>query len=374
MLKELFLFPISSIYGTGVRLRNFMYDAKLIKSIQFDIPIISIGNITVGGTGKTPHTEKLISFLKDEHKIAVLSRGYKRKTKGFILGTDDAACESIGDELMQIKQKFPDIIVAADEKRVRGVKKLRALHPEISLILLDDAFQHRKIMPGLSILLTDFNRPINEDHFLPLGRLRDSISQVRRAHVIIVTKAPADIKPIQMRVISQNLNILPYQTIFFTSTVYSDWKSVYPTNFSESEISKLKTNNPHILVVAGIANPERLLDYAKSVSKNVELIAFPDHHAFTPKDIGKIKSKFQSIQTEHKLVLTTEKDAVRFRCFVSPEVEFAQKLFYVPIHPAVINDTKNEFAEYIRNYIRSAQNDTKFYKAYNQNFGNTTEK
>lgn len=177
-----------------------------------------------------------------------------------------------------------------------------------------------------------------------------------------------------MRVISQNLNILPYQTIFFTSTVYSDWKSVYPTNFSESEISKLKTNNPHILVVAGIANPERLLDYAKSVSKNVELIAFPDHHAFTPKDIGKIKGKFQSIQTEHKLVLTTEKDAVRFRCFVSPEVEFAQKLFYVPIHPAVINDTKNEFAEYIRNYIRSAQNDTKFYKAYNQNFGNTTEK
>ncbi len=374
MLKELFLFPISSIYGTGVRLRNFMYDAKLIKSIQFDIPIISIGNITVGGTGKTPHTEKLISFLKDEHKIAVLSRGYKRKTKGFILGTDDAACESIGDELMQIKQKFPDIIVAADEKRVRGVKKLRALHPEISLILLDDAFQHRKIMPGLSILLTDFNRPINEDHFLPLGRLRDSLSQVRRAHVIIVTKAPADIKPIQMRVISQNLNILPYQTIFFTSTVYSDWKSVYPTNFSESEISKLKTNNPHILVVAGIANPERLLDYAKSVSKNAELIAFPDHHAFTPKDIGKIKGKFQSIQTEHKLVLTTEKDAVRFRCFVSPEVEFAQKLFYVPIHPAVINDTKNEFAEYIRNYIRSAQNDTKFYKAYNQNFGNTTEK
>ncbi len=369
MIKNVALLPFSALYGLGVNFRNFLYDTKLLKSVQFEIPIISVGNITVGGTGKTPHIEMLIRILKQEHKIAVLSRGYKRNTKGYIETETESAAETVGDELLQVKRKFPDIIVAADENRVRGVKKLRELHPEITLILLDDAFQHRRITPGLSILLIDFNRPIEKDRFLPYGNLRDSKNQIHRAHVIIVTKAPKDIKPIDMRVISQNLNIKPYQTIFFTGSDFGLWKSVYPNSNYPIDIERIKSENWHILAFAGIASPESLQTYARTVSKNVQLIAFPDHHAFTQKDIEKITDKFKAISSEKKILLTTEKDAVRLTDIEIKDSEIRNKMYYVPIQPTVINQDKTDFSAYIKTYIRNAQNDYKFYSTYNQNFG-----
>ncbi|MGM0504272.1 MAG: tetraacyldisaccharide 4'-kinase, partial [Bacteroidota bacterium] len=202
------LLPLSLLYGLIIYLRNRFYDYGFFKSTSFTIPIISIGNITVGGTGKTPHVEYLADLLKSEFSVATLSRGYKRKTKGFILAGDQSTAKEIGDEPRQIKQKFPNIEVAVDSKRVRGIQKLIDSNKDLDVVLLDDAFQHRKVQTNLSILLVDYNRPIDKDFMLPLGNLREQAFEKKRASIIIITKAPKDIKPIERRVLFNELH--PY--------------------------------------------------------------------------------------------------------------------------------------------------------------------
>ena len=216
------LYPVSWIYGTGVWLRNKLFDWGIYKERKFDIPVISVGNITVGGTGKTPHTEYLIRLLQKDYKVAVLSRGYKRKSKGFVLARPDTSVQMIGDEPFQMKQKFPDIHMAVDRDRCHGIEQLCNSHiaPGTEVIILDDAFQHRYVKPGINILLVDYHRLICEDTLLPAGRMREPENGKSRAHIVIVTKCPKDITPMDLRVLSKQMELYPYQQLYFTTLTY----------------------------------------------------------------------------------------------------------------------------------------------------------
>jgi len=350
IFKFIFLYPVSLIYGFVVNIRNTMYDLKILKSKSFDIPVISIGNITVGGTGKTPTTEFIIKHLSGKYKVAVLSRGYKRRTKGFILSNIKSTVDDIGDEPFQIKQKFPNITVAVDEKRVRGIVNLLKLNNNIDLILLDDAFQHRKVTPGFSILLLDYTQPFLEDYFLPYGRLRDSIKEKHRANTILVTKSPKNITPIEMRILATNLELKPYQTLYFSSISYNKLFPIYSSRNNSIEINDIAKNKYSVVLVSGLGNYMPILSYCKEQSHEVVHVKFPDHHKYIKKDITLITEKFNSISSEKKLIITTEKDAVKIRN-ISCEEHIKKSFFYCPIEIEILNSEDNDFKKQIDNYI-----------------------
>ncbi len=301
MHKNPLLYPFSLIFGFIVHLRHLLFEMKILKTTSFDIPIISVGNITVGGTGKTPHTEFLINILKKDYKTAVLSRGYKRKTKGFVLGNLDSTSKQIGDEPKQMKQKFNEVTVAVCESRVKGVKRLLQENNDLDVILLDDAFQHRYIKPGLSILLIDYNRPVTDDHFIPYGNLRDNFNQTHRANIIIVTKTPENVKPIDMRVMETSLELMAFQSIYFTKIGYGDLTPVFKKEALMLDIEIIKNQKYSILLVSGIASPTPFIDFVKSFSTDIETLEFPDHHIFTEKDKNKISDVFNMLKKEKKL-------------------------------------------------------------------------
>lgn len=335
------------IYGIIIGIRNFLFHIGILKSRSFDIPVICVGNITVGGTGKTPHTELLIAELRKKFKVACLSRGYKRKTSGFVLSDSHSTARDIGDEPMQIKNKFPDILVASDGNRVRGIEKLLALEQAPEVIILDDAFQHRYVQADKNIVLVDYNRPVYEDCLLPAGRLRENTSALKRADYIIVTKCPKDLQPIQRRILSKHLKIKPYQQLFFTTIGYGDIQSL-------SSSSKAEHVTPHpgssILCVTGIAQPGPYIEYLKTWTPDITTIRYPDHHNFSKKDIEHIEHSFYAIKNKEKYIFTTEKDAVRLKsCELSKEL--MRHIYYIPVVPVFLNDEKlflNEISEYVR--------------------------
>ena len=262
------LTPLSWLYGMGVWVRNLLFDTEVLKSRSFDIPIISVGNITVGGSGKTPHVEYLINLLHNRFKTAVLSRGYKRKSKDFVLAGRDTTMLEIGDEPYQMHQKFPDVVIAVDKKRCHGIDMLMKM-PEtqnVSVVLLDDAYQHRYLKPGINILLTDYHRIITDDMLLPAGRLREPIEGKNRADIVIVTKCPADIKPMEYRVLQRNLNLFPYQHLFFTTIKYSPLSPVFieanplrqPNLNANPALTPNENMLPNVLLITGIASPKKL--------------------------------------------------------------------------------------------------------------------
>ncbi len=353
ILRALVLYPISIIYLTVMFIRNRMFDNNFIfKEKQFSIPIISVGNITVGGTGKTPHIEYLISILKNKFDIATLSRGYKRKTKGYILANEKSTVYEIGDEPKQIKQKFSDIKVAVDEKRVRGIKQLEHDSPKkLDIILLDDAFQHRHIKPGLSILLVDFTQPMFDDHVLPYGRLRENRHEKRRANIILITKTPSDIKPIEKRILIKNLKIFPFQNLYFTTLEHGSLTPIFnPEKYKDFQITKVEQDYS-VLLITGIANPIHLKKHIESFSQNVELLQFPDHHNYTKKDIDSIVKRYESIKEERKIIVTTEKDAVRLQDVKSIEELRKLPVFFVPLTIRFLGKDKQEFDNQIINYV-----------------------
>ncbi len=351
MFKAFFLYPISLFYAFGVKFRNMLFDYKILKSKEFDLPIICVGNITVGGTGKTPHVEYLIEILKEKYKIAVLSRGYKRKTKGFFLANAASTFEEIGDEPAQIKRKFADIEVAVDEKRVHGVRNLLEKFENIDVILLDDAFQHRYIYPGLSLVLIDYNRLVFNDHYLPYGRLRDSIRQLHRAGIILITKTPENIKPIDMRIISKDLNLLSYQTLYFTGLEYGKIQPIFKECdlLLDKDISK--THDYSCLLVSGIADSTLFRKHVEGFVKEITELKYADHHAYTVDDDKKIFEMYQAIANENKFIITTEKDAVRFlkNEFLNPEIK--KRLFYISINISVLNNEKEIFENQIIDFV-----------------------
>ena len=262
--------PISVLYGLVTAFRNWLFDQELLQTTRFEIPIISVGNLSVGGTGKTPHTEYIIRTFKNDWKIAMLSRGYKRETSGFYFADEKTNCQTIGDEPCQIHTKFPDISIAVHEKRVAGVQKLLEIVPDLEIIVLDDAFQHRYIQAGLSILLTEYSKLYSNDIPLPAGNLREWKSGSKRADIIIVTKCPAAIKPIEMRLIETELKPETNQLLFFSSYAYDDLVPVFPDSKPENwTFGKIKQAKARVLLVAGIASPVTIIEHLKKYTDNI---------------------------------------------------------------------------------------------------------
>ena len=346
LLKNILLFPFALIFGVITYIRNTMFNWGILKEHEFDVPIISVGNLAVGGTGKTPHTEYLVSLFKDNYKIAVLSRGYKRKTSGFVLADENCSAKTIGDEPFQIKSKFQDIIVAVDEKRYHGINKLMELKNAPDIIILDDAYQHRQVKPGLSILLTSYNKLFVDDRMLPLGRLRESKKNKNRADIVIVTKCPETAKPIDFLLVKTKLNLIAHQRLYFSTYEYDNIKPVFPNN----EQSKLEDFSA-IMLLTGIVSPKQLEEYLRGYVSEVVPLAYPDHHNFTAKDIQHIADTFYSIKAPKKAIIVTEKDAARLVGMELPE-DIKKSMYSIGIRVQLLQERDKEFNLQLFDYVR----------------------
>ena len=343
------LLPFSWIYGSIVRFRNWLFDMGLKKSKSFSIPIISVGNITVGGSGKTPHVEYLIRLLHDKAKIAVLSRGYKRKSHGYVLAEESTTMPEIGDEPFQMHQKFSDIYVAVDAKRARGIENLQndEATKDVDVVLLDDAFQHRYVKPGINILLVDYHRLIIYDKMLPAGRLREPLSGKNRADIVIITKCPKDLKPMEFRVLTKAMDLYPFQKLYFTSINYDTPKGV----FEQKQIELDKLQDYHVLLLTGIASPKQMEHDLKPMTKDITNLSFGDHHSFKGKDIDRINDAFESMP-EPRIIITTEKDAVRLRETEGLYEKVKSNMYELPIKVSFMLDQQDNFNEKIISYVR----------------------
>jgi len=343
------LLPLSWIYGSIVRLRNWLFDIGLKKSRAFSLPVISVGNITVGGSGKTPHVEYLIRLLQDKMKVAVLSRGYKRKTRGFVLASTDTTMPEIGDEPFQMHQKFPGIYVAVDTKRVRGIETLQSEEEtkDVDVVLLDDAFQHRYVKPGINILLVDYHRLIIYDKMLPAGRLREPLSGKSRADIVIITKCPKDLKPMEFRVLTKAMDLYPFQKLYFTCIDYDTPKGV----FYDKQISLDELKDYHVLLLTGIASPKQMEHDLKPMVKELHSLSFGDHHRFKGKDIDRINETFEALP-EPRIIITTEKDAVRLREADGFYESVKEGMYELPIKVSFMLEQEELFNEKIISYVR----------------------
>ncbi|MCH5347568.1 MAG: tetraacyldisaccharide 4'-kinase [Muribaculaceae bacterium] len=342
LFAKLVLLPISKIYGLVIAIRNRMFDMGLLKQTSFDIPVVVVGNLTMGGSGKTPHVEYIIEALRDKYKIGVLSRGYKRRTKGFVLATHRSRPEDIGDEPYQIFQKYGDsVTVAVCEKRVVGIREMRAINPNINMILLDDAFQHRYVNPSVSIVLSECSRPPYYDKLLPYGRLREPMSALNRASMVVITKCPEDIKPLDYRVFTENLNLFPYQKLFFSTYTYGHLVSVFPEHVTSIPYLDWLTPDDSILILTGVGNPRPFVLHIRKFKTRVKVKRYNDHHNYTPSDMEDIVKKFNDMKGNRKFIVTTEKDAVRLSN--NPYFPHSLKpfIFYIPISVEFIDPTGN---------------------------------
>jgi tetraacyldisaccharide 4'-kinase len=352
---RLLLYPLSVLYELIVRLRNKFFDLGILHSTSFDIPVISVGNISIGGTGKTPHSEYILNLFRNDFLVALLSRGYGRKTKGFILADENSTSSQIGDEPRQIKKKFKSITVAVDEKRVRGINKLIETQT-LNVIVLDDAFQHRYVNSGINILLIDYNNQNIDDHLLPMGNLREPASQKDRANIIIITKTPIDVKPINRRIIEKNLAIFPYQSLYFTGFSYGNLINIYSNK--EEELN----NNIDVLLITAIANSKPLLDYLTEKVRNVKELKFRDHHSWTLKDFETIKTKFDNFSHNKKIIITTEKDSVRF--IDSEKIDVLQNIpiYYIPIQVIFLDlEQEKQFKKQLIDYVKKNKRSNKLH-------------
>ena len=343
------LLPLSWLYGAGVRFRNWLFDVGIKRSKAFNIPVISVGNITVGGSGKTPHVEYLIRLLHDKMKIAVLSRGYKRKSHGYVLADEDTTMPDIGDEPFQMHRKFPDIYVAVDAKRVRGIENLQSdpATQDTDVILLDDAFQHRYVKPGINILLVDYHRLIIYDKMLPSGRLREPLSGKNRADIVIITKCPKDLKPMEFRVLTKAMNLYPFQQLYFTCINYDNPVGV----FHEKTMALTSLKDYHTLLLTGIASPKQMEHDLTPLVKDITSLSYGDHHQFKAKDINRINEAFTSMP-KPSIIITTEKDAVRLREAEGLSEGVRDNIYALPIKVSFMLEQEDKFNEKIISYVR----------------------
>lgn len=348
------LTPFKWMYGAGVWFHNKLYDGNLRKQRSFDVPVISVGNLTVGGTGKTPHVEYIADQLCDRYNIAVLSRGYKRKTKGFVLANNFSTPEQIGDEPFQIYRRYNGRVkVAVSKDREKGIERILKLFPETNLIILDDAYQYRKVRPLVSILLLDYHRPIDRDTLLPLGRLREPQHATERADMIVITKCDERMSPIDFRTLSKTINFLSFQKLFFSSIDFHQVQPVFKENVEAPIQLESLSDEDSVLLVTGIAHPRSFVKYFRNFPFYVRVMRFPDHHNFTKTDLRKIVKYFSSMRGKRKIIVTTEKDSVRM--LYNPY--FPQKLksyiYYLPIKIRMHNGLDGDILEdEIENAIR----------------------
>ena len=347
-LPPLISVPLSWLYGMVVHIRHKLFDLKILRSEEFDIPVVCIGNLTVGGTGKTPVAELLIERFSEHYRVGVLSRGYRRRTKGFVLSTPASSARTIGDEPRQMKLKYPSVPVAVCEKRAEGIRLLRKAHPEIELIILDDAFQHRYVEPWVNILLMDYNNPVYRDRLLPWGRLRDTRNQIHRANFVLVTKCPDDLNPLDMRIVINSLGLFPYQSLYFTRMRQGE---ITPL-FADRVVGKVREGDP-VIAMSGIANPVPLLESLRKRFDVVAELTFDDHHTNRLSDMRRLEALFAAYPDA--VVLTTEKDAVKLTNRKKVPEAVQQRLYYVPIHVSFVADSESEFLRQLELYVRTNQ-------------------
>jgi len=383
--SRLLLYPFAFLYGIGIWFRNQFFNAGLLPVMSFNMPVISIGNITVGGTGKTPHTEYLIRALSKESQVAVLSRGYKRKSKGFVLANEQSKLADIGDEPLQMKLKFPELVVAVDENRRRGITQLMdpKQQPFVDVILLDDAFQHRYVNPSISILLIDYHRLLRDDALMPVGNLREPAGQMKRAQIVVVTKCPEDLKPMDVRILSKNIGTLPYQSLFYTTMRHGPLvkliqreapsvasvteegtpivdverkEVVHSLDLTFSQI--LETKRP-VLILSGIAMPDDFIEQIRTSAPDAKAMVFADHHEFGKRDARKIAQEFDKIKGADGIIITTEKDAARIRNNSWMEA-LAPYIYYPTLEVHFLEEQGKTFEQKILDYVRINKRNRKF--------------
>ena len=347
MLKSFryLLFPFSILYGSVIWIRNKLFDKKILRSAKFNFPLICVGNLAVGGTGKTPMVEYLVRMVKEKYKVATLSRGYKRKTKGFAIASEHSTAIDIGDEPMQIHKKFPNVTVAVAEERIIGVPQLLYERPDTQLIILDDAFQHREIEAGMNILLTDYNHRYTRDILLPAGDLRDLKDSSKRAGIIVVTKCKANLDEEERNKIMRELKPLPNQKVYFTKIRYADLYHLFTSD------SYFLEPDCEVLLVCGIANPAPLKEVLANYVSSYELLTYRDHHIFNLDDLKEIKKSFSKMKSKKKIIVTTEKDGVRLAKY---ERELREMPVYVfPIAHEFLFGQERDFESEVLQYIES---------------------
>lgn len=343
------LIPFAWIYGCITAIRNKFFDWGILESRKYDIPIIAVGNITIGGTGKTPHIEYLIRLLSPQYKVAVLSRGYKRKSSGYILATPDTPMEIIGDEPWQMAQKFPNVYIAVDANRRHGIERLinDLETKDVQIILLDDAFQHRYVSPGRNILLTDYHRLITQDRLLPAGRLRESAQGKERANIVIVTKCPKEMLPMQYRIVAEALQLRPYQHLFFSTIRYG--KMVNLLTHKMCSMAEMKHYN--VLLITGIGCPKQMNMDIEQRFASVKSMDFRDHHYYTQADIQAIKEELENLP-EPRIIITTEKDTTRLMTIDNLPEEITRHIWVLPIGIHFLLEKDRMFNDKITGYVQ----------------------
>lgn len=353
------LLPLAWLYDVVTRLRNVLFDCGILQQQRFPLPVIAIGNLAVGGTGKTPHTEYLLRLLMgdDEKGVAVLSRGYGRRSKGFRLAGQGATASELGDEPLQMWQKFPAATVAVDADRRNGLARLFELSGDrrCRIVLLDDAYQHRYVRAGLYILLTDYSRRYSHDYVLPAGRLRESRRGARRAQIIVVTKCPSCLSDEERRDICRELHPRPEQTVLFTTFGYG---RLYPLFRSPAGAATAVPESGHVLVVSGIARPEPLYEHLSRQGYQIHTLAFPDHHTFSLSDLARVESAFATLPSG-SCIVTTEKDSVRLLPYEQQISDSLRQAFFVQPVEVRFCDPKEEYSfhQKIISYVTENQRD-----------------
>lgn len=347
---RILLYPLAFIYGAVVWMRNRLYDSGFYSSIEFSVPVISVGNLSVGGTGKTPHIEYLIRLLQYRFRVATMSRGYKRRTQGFLLADADTNALRIGDEPMQYYMKFPGLTVSVAEERMTGIPKLLQQRPSVEVVLLDDAFQHRSVKPGKNILITDYSKPFYKDRILPAGTLRENKSAYKRADIIIVSKCPANMQEQEARDMIRQIQPLNNQKVFFTRIFYET-----PHNLFTGE--KVSLAGKNVLLVCGIAKPAPLISHLEQDAASVHPLTYADHHYFLKQDLEEIKETFDNWNQPDKIIVTTEKDAARLHLHADKLSLWGITIAVVPIQVSFLFNAGTEFDSLILGYTEHTINE-----------------
>lgn len=347
---KVFLYPFALIYGAVVWLRNKLYETGFFSSVQFSVPVITVGNLSVGGTGKTPHVEYLIRLLQYRYRVATMSRGYKRRTQGFLLANADTNALRIGDEPMQYHMKFPELVVSVAEERITGIPTLIQRRPDIEVVLLDDAYQHRSVKAGRNILITDYSKPFYKDFILPMGTLRESREAYKRADIIIVSKCPKDLTHQQADEIIKEIKPLPDQRVFFTTIQYGQAYNL----FTGEEVS---INDKNALIVCCIAKPEPFVYHIASLATDTHTLSYADHHYFLNRDVEEMKETFANWDVKNKVVVTTEKDATRLHLHADKLQEWGVDILVMPIQVTFLFNGNKMFDTLITGYVENEISD-----------------
>ena len=345
-LRKIFGFPLALLYGLGIGLRNLMFRIGLRRQHKFDVPVICVGNLSTGGTGKTPHVDYLISLLEDKYRVATLSRGYKRKTSGYILAGPESTVSDIGDEPLQFHMRHPEAMVAVDEQRVDGIKKLMAHNPPPDVIILDDAYQHRQVKPGLSVLLTDYFHRYTRDYLLPAGNLREGRKNAHHADIIVCTKSPKIFSPIERKSLVAEFPVHREQQLFFSYIDHSDFIPLYP-NTPPMPFKDITS----ILCFSGIANPTPLEEHLKRKCTELIPVRYPDHYQYTLKNIQDLLKDFDNIVRKNRILVTTEKDAMRLKSLEFEKTFEGYPVYYISIRVDFHKTDKPLFDQIILDYV-----------------------